>query len=87
MEQENFINEILNSTNGMTKIVPNDLLFSKIENAIKNQNNVPTKWIWVAAASFAILFSLNSILVFSKKDSKNPTETIATSIYKSNQLY
>lgn len=87
MEQDKFITEILDSSNGMTKVIPNDLLFSKIQNAIYKENYVSKKWIWVAAATFAILFSLNVIVLISKINSKIPTQTIASSISKSNQLY
>ncbi|MEO8235058.1 MAG: hypothetical protein ABI549_06550 [Flavobacterium sp.] len=88
MEQEKWINSVINSTYGITKVMPDDLLFSKIENKIKEQNVVSNKWIWVAAASFAILFSLNFEVIFSEsKKSNNDTEILASSICKSNQLY
>lgn len=88
MEQEKWINSVLNSTDGITKIIPDDLLFSKIENKIKEQNVVSNQWIWVAAASFAILFSLNFKVLFSEsKKSNTEVEMLASSIYKSNQLY
>ena len=88
MEQEKWINSVLNSTDGITKVIPDDLLFSKIENKIKEQNVVSNQWIWVAAASFAILFSLNFKVIFSEsKKSNNEVEMLASSIYKSNQLY
>jgi hypothetical protein len=88
MKKENWINEVLNSTNGMTKVVPDELLFSKIQNAIKNRNKVSTKWVWLAAASFAILLSLNSWVLFSKNSNENTsTDLIASTISKNNQLY
>ena len=39
METENWINEVLNSTNGMMKVVPDDSLFSQIENRIQFRAN------------------------------------------------
>jgi hypothetical protein len=88
MEQEKWINSILNSTDGITQVTPNDLLFSKIQNKIKEQNVVSNKWIWIAAASFAVLFSLNFKVIFSEsRKSNNDTEMLASSIYNSNQLY
>ena len=88
MEQEKWINSVMNSTDGITQVAPDDLLFYKIENKIKEQNVVSNKWIWVAAASLAILFSLNFKVIFSEsKKSNNDTEMLASSIYNSNQLY
>ena len=88
MEQEKWINSVMNSTDGITQVEPNDSLFSKIENKIKEQNVVSNKWIWVAAASLAILFLLNFKVIFSKsKKSNSDTEMLASSIYNSNQLY
>ncbi len=88
MEQENWIEEVINSTNGMTKIAPDELLFSKIIIAIKNENKISTKWVWLAAASLSILLSLNSLILFSKKTKpNNATAAIASTISKNNQLY
>lgn len=88
METEKWINEILNSTDGMTKAIPDDQLFSKIQNKIKNENTLPNPCIWVAAASFAVLISLNIKFVFSNTDKGNSqTELLASSITKTNQLY
>ena len=88
MEQEKWINSVMNSTDGITQVTPDDLLFSKIENKIKEQNVVSNQWIWVAAASFAILFSLNFKIILSGSNKSNTdTEILVASIYKSNQLY
>lgn len=88
METEKWITEILNSTNGMTKVIPDELLFSKIQNKINTENTIPSQWIWTVAASFIVLISLNSILLFSKPNKTNvQTEIIASTISKTNQLY
>lgn len=88
METEKWINEILNSTDGMTQVVPDDELFSKIQNRIKNENTLPNPWIWLAAASFAVLITLNIKFVFSNTDkANNQTELLASSITETNQLY
>jgi hypothetical protein len=88
MNHEIWINDILNSTDGMIKVVPNDLLFSKIQHAIKVENNISNKWIWAAAAAFLLLFSLNSLILFSKNHKKiNQTELVLITISKNNQLY
>jgi len=85
METENWINNVLNSTDGMTKVIPSDLLFYKIQNRIRN-NKISTHWIWLAAASFTILISLNIKIVFGESN-KNQIETLTSTIAKSNQLY
>lgn len=88
METENWINEVLKSTNGMTKVVPDDALFSKIENRIQMKTTVPNLWLWTAAACFIILLSLNIKLIVSKSNqSGNKTEQLNSSITKTNQLY
>jgi hypothetical protein len=87
MEKEQWINEVLNSTEGMVKISPDAALFFKIQNRI-NDTKLSSRWIWLAAASFLILVSLNMNFVFGEADGKeNQTEVLASTIAKSNQLY
>ena len=88
MEANNWINDILNSNNGITKVTPDALLFSKIQNKISIQNSVSSQWIWIAAASFTILVSLNvKMLLSNTTKTIVPTETIVSSVSNSNQLY
>ncbi len=88
MEANNWTNDILNSSNGITKVVPDTLLFSKIQNRINIQNTVSSQWIWIAAASFTILVSLNiKMLLSNTKKTSAPTETIVSTVSNSNQLY
>jgi hypothetical protein len=88
MEANNWINDVLNSSNGITKVVPDALLFSKIQNRISIQNTVSSQWIWIAAASFTILVSLNvKMLLSNNTKTSTPTETIVSSVSNSNQLY
>ena len=88
MEANNWINDILNSSNGITKVTPDALLFSKIQNRISIQNTVSSHWVWIAAASFTILVSLNVKMLLSKTaKTAAPTETIVSSVSNSNQLY
>lgn len=88
MEKETFIEQILNSTNGITPVQPSDDLFAKIKNRIHEKQVIPMRVVVMVAASIALLVSLNIILL-SIKTSKNET-TIAVleqSINQSNQLY
>ena len=88
MEANNWINEVIESTNGITKVTPKQALFSKIQNKISVQSSVSNQWIWIAAASFAVLVSLNIKFIFSNSNkSEVPTETIISSVSNSNQLY
>jgi len=88
MEANNWTNDILNSSNGITKVIPDVLLFSKIQNRINIQNTVSSQWIWIAAASFTILVSLNiKMLLSNTTKTSAPTETIVSSVSNSNQLY
>lgn len=88
MEANNWTNDILNSSNGITKVIPDTLLFSKIQNRISVQNSVSRQWIWIAAASFTILVSLNVKMLLSNATKTTvPTETIVSSVSNSNQLY
>lgn len=87
MENEQWINEILKSTDGMMKISPDDALFSKIQNKIDN-TKLSSKSVWMVAASFLILMTLNAKFVFEQSfKNKSQTEIICSTIIKSNQLY
>ena len=89
METENWINEVLNSANGMSKIVPNDALYSKIESSIRLKNSFSNKTFWLAAASIAILLAIN-ISAIVKNQSKGEAKlevVLSSALNKSNQLY
>ena len=88
MKAENWTNEIMDSTNGMMKILPNTLLFDKIQNRIKLETKVSNKWIFLAAATFALLISINiTLLKASTTKSNTQSETVISTISTTNQLY
>ena len=90
METENWINGILNSTNGMTQVVPSADLFSKIEKRIfLKKNTVSSKTVWLVAASIVVLVTINISALQRNDATKDDTsETIiASTLNKSNQLY
>lgn len=89
MEKENWIEATLNSTNGIVKATPPADLFAAIQNRIQSQEIVSPTWIWLAAASLALLVVLNAKFVFSAKHTseKSTVENLASSISNSNQLY
>ena len=89
MERNNWIETILNSTNGITPVVPSDDLFSKIQQKISQQNKVSSKTVWLVAASITVLLLLNFSAIVSKNKEKNSSTTtyIEMTVNKSNQLY
>lgn len=89
MERNNWIETILNSTNGITPVAPSDDLFSKIQQRIQLENKVSAKTVWLVAASIAVLVLLNfSVLAFkSKEKTSSTTAYLEMTVNKSNQLY
>jgi hypothetical protein len=89
MEKENWIENILNSTNGITLVAPGNDLFSRIQQKVKQQQTVPVKTLWMAAASIAALILLNvSIVSIKSKPAKDSTTAyLEMTVNKSNQLY
>ena len=88
MEKEIFINNVLNSANGIIKIIPDEALYKKIQAKLEDRKPVEVYTRWMVAASIMILFTLN-ILVLSKSEDdleKNNGNVKLISI-KNNQLY
>lgn len=87
MEREDFINKVLNSTDGITKVIPNDAIFLKIEKRI-DETTISLRTIWLVAASIMVLISFN-IMLLNGKSNSNESEiaSLEHSINKSNQLY
>jgi hypothetical protein len=88
MEKEQWIQTVLNSTNGMSAVTPNEDLLAKIQLKIKQQEKVAPTTVWWIAASIAVLVTLNVTLL-----QKAKTKDISKSSYlehtlnQSNQLY
>ena len=89
MQKENWIENILNSTNGITQVVPSDDLFSKIQHRFQQQSKVSSKTLWLVAASIAVLVLLNVSIIASKSKSETNSTTayLEMTVNKSNQLY
>ncbi len=88
MEKEQFINDILNSTDGIAKVNPSDALFLKIEQKIATKNVVSMKTIWLVAASIVVLISLNITLLNNfSKENQSEIANLERVINKNNQLY
>lgn len=87
MEQEKWIQEILKSTNGITKISPSDDLFTKIEQRIQSKT-VSIRTLWLVAASIIMLISLNLSLIYASKTLNNKVNSsLENTLNKNNQLY
>lgn len=88
MRNEDSINTVLKSSDGIVKVMPADELFAKIELKIKSKNVVPLKTIWLVAACIVVLISLNIILLSStNKSNQYNMASFENSINKSNQFY
>lgn len=87
MEREEFINTILKSVDGVTKVSPSDAVYLRIEKEI-NSTKVPTQTLWLVAASIVVLLSINLALLSGKSNSnESDLANFENSINKSNQLY
>lgn len=87
MDKEDFILKILNSLEGISKAIPEDAVFQRINQRIKG-SFVSQKLLLLAAASIIILISVNIALVcFTENDQASEGEIMAHSINKSNQIY
>lgn len=88
MKKEDFINAVLNSTNEMTQVTPEEDLYLKIERRINNKEVVSINTLWMVAASIAVLIMLN-VTLLNKYNSAKTSElsSLEHSINKSNQLY
>ena len=88
MEKDKWIENILNSTDGITKVSPNDLLFSKIQSKINEEKPAENYTKWLVAASIAILLSLNTTFLIQKNKTTNQDSNITSLVNTvNNQLY
>ena len=89
MEKEQWIENILKSTNGITPVTPNASLFSKIHQKIRRQDTVSAKTVWLVAASIAVLVILNISTINSKSKRTKDTTTayLEMTVDQNNQLY
>ena len=89
MEKENWINEIIDSTNQIVKVLPSDGLYAKIQSQMNVQKTIDTKWVWLAAASIVLLASINIKVIFTEIESDKEVQEAAlmASISDSNLFY
>ncbi|MGA9639032.1 hypothetical protein [Flavobacterium sp.] len=89
MEKENWINEIIDSTNQIVQVLPSDGLYAKIQSQMNVQKTLDTKWVWLAAASIVVLASINIKIIMTEIQSEKDSEKTAlvASISDTNQFY
>lgn len=88
MNKEQFIEKILNSTNGIQKVEPSDALFDKIQLRIEAEKPVNNYVTWLVAASVVVLVTLNvGVLLNSSSSSTSSNELTSLVSTTNNQLY
>ncbi|MFN8275818.1 MAG: hypothetical protein U0X58_13185 [Flavobacteriaceae bacterium] len=89
MESQNWINSVLNSTNGHQKVTPRKDLFMQIQARVADYEPVSTKMLWLAAASLLLLIGLNFRTLWHSEHStkSSAVQAMAADVNKSNQLY
>ncbi|WP_418262217.1 hypothetical protein [Flavobacterium faecale] len=89
MEKENWINEIIDSTNQIVKVHPSDGLYARIQSQINAQKTIDIKWVWLAAASILLLASINIKVILNEIQSEKEIQETAliASISDTNQFY
>lgn len=88
MERDIWIKNVLNSTNGITKVAPSNALFSRIQQKINKQKTVSSQTVWLVAASIVILIMVNfSIIKTANKEKITTSAIFENTLNKSNQLY
>ena len=87
MDKEEFIKEILNSTNGITKVIPSDDLLVRIEQKIQLKTESSNQSLWLVAAAILVFLSLNIVLLQISTSSEKSVSSFALELNKSNQFY
>lgn len=76
MEKEHWIQTIMNSTNGISAVMPSDDLLANIQLKIKQQEKVAPTTVWWIAASITVLVTLNVALLQKLKPETIPPTVI-----------
>jgi hypothetical protein len=89
MKQEEWIQQVMNSTLGIQKVGPSDDLYAKIKDKLSVPIRVSPYKVWLVAASLILLLGLNISALYSKSKNTQKPENAKSSYYinQSNQLY
>lgn len=89
-EKDKWINDVLGSLEGLNRTEPSPFLFSKIRNRLSVSTNttyVPTRMVWLAASSFAVLALLNWQLVAGSAGQNRAGSTELNTVITDMHLY
>lgn len=88
MNKDQFIEKVLNSTNGIQKVEPNEALFSKIQLRIEAEKPVSNYISWLVAASIILFIPLNVGILFSANAASTSKIDLSSLVSTTNnQLY
>ncbi|WP_366184688.1 hypothetical protein [Flavobacterium ovatum] len=89
MERDKWISEVMDSTNQIVKVLPDDGLFFKIQNKLKVKKTIAKEWVWLAAASIIILLSINIRVIYKELQTEKEIEetVLIAAVSDSNQFY
>lgn len=85
--KDKWVNSILESSDGMQQVAPNEALLSKINSRINAEQPIPILTRWMVAASIVILISLNITLASQESKVQEKTEISSLVENNGNQLY
>ena len=88
MNKQDFIEKILNSTVGVTQVIPDDTLFDRIQIKIEQEKSKTSPTLWLVAASILILLSINISILTTSTIRSNATSDVSQLVSTTdNQLY
>jgi hypothetical protein len=85
-----WINDILNSVEGIERAAPNPFLLAKIQHRLMakpSQTMVPARLVWLAAGAFVLLLMLNAQFIQQRLARPNQTDTQLSAVVSEMQLY
>ncbi|NID12255.1 hypothetical protein [Fibrivirga algicola] len=88
--KDTWINDVLGSLDGLSRAEPSPFLFAKIRNKLTDAPSsgyVPTRLVWLATASFALLAVLNWQLLQRVSGTTSPTSADLHTVVTDMHLY
>jgi len=89
-EKDKWINDVLGSIDGMNRAEPGPFLYAKIQHRLKTTPTtayVPTRTVWLAIASFALLVLLNWRITSQSVNATPSDNPALNSVISDMQLY
>lgn len=89
-QQEKWINDVLASTQGIQRAEPSPFLFAKIRDRLNIRQKpifVPTRTVWLTAASFTLLAMLNWQLTTQRATTSTTRATDLNPVVTEMELY